>query len=132
MGRCVCIQPEQMEEGGILSLITGMMDECCIMNKIRQDDPYGSETVSWTDGTSFQAAIIKNTTTQAVIAEKQGIKEIFTIVVQKGFSLSFHDVFKRVSDGEIFRVTSNVKDSEAPKASSVKIAKVIAEKWVLE
>lgn len=115
-----------------MSLIEGMMEKCRIMNQVRQDDPYGSETVSWSEGTTFQAAIIKNTTTQAVIAEKQGIKEIFTVVVKKGFSLSFHDVFKRVSDGEIFRVTSNVEDSEAPEASSVRIAKVIAEKWVLE
>lgn len=113
-------------------LIDGMMEKCRIMNKVRQDDPYGSETVGWSDGTTFDATIIKNTTTDAVIAEKQGIKEIFTVVIRKGFSLGFHDVFKRVSDGEIFRVTSNVKDSEAPNASTVKIAKVTAEKWVLE
>lgn len=108
-----------------------MMENCLIMNRIRVDDDFGGYSETWTEGASFKAAIIKNSTTEAQIAEKQGITELFTVVVKKGFSLSFHDVFKRVSDGAIFRVTSNVKDSEAPDASSVKIAKVTAEKWVL-
>lgn len=112
-------------------LIFDIMDKCRIMNHIRADDPYGSSTDTWTEGTAFDAAIIKNSTTEAIVAEKQGITEIFTVVTKKGFVLDYHDVFKRVSDGQVFRVTSNVTDSEAPNASTVKIAKVTAEKWVL-
>ena len=114
-----------------MSLIESMMEKCCILNHIRTDDEYGGYSETWSEGATFDATIIKNSTTEAQIAEKQGITELFTVVVKKGFSLSFHDVFKRVSDGEIFRVTSNTEDSEAPNASSVKIAKVTAEKWVL-
>ena len=117
-----------MEEGGILSLIEQMMDKCRILNKIRQDDPYGSETVTWQEGTTFEATIIKDSTTEARIAEKQGIDELFTVVVRKGFQLSFNDYFRRMSDGANFRVTSNIVDSEAPEASSIRIAKVNAEK----
>jgi hypothetical protein len=51
--------------------------------------------------------------------------------VDKGFSLDYHDVFRRVSDNQVFRVTSNIKDSEAPEASTVKIGKVTAERWEL-
>ena len=114
-----------------MRLIDSMMDKCCIVNHIRQDDPYGSSTDVWSDGATFEAAIIKDSTTEATIAERQGVAEIFTVVVRKGMQLAYHDVFKRLSDGQIFRVTSNVKDSEAPEASSVRIAKVTAEKWVL-
>lgn len=120
-----------MEEGGILSLIEGMMEKCRILNKIREDDEFGSETIEWRDGTSFDASIIKDMTTEAVVAEKQGITEIFTVVVRKGFALSYNDYFKRLSDNQVFRVTSNTKDSEAPGASTVRIAKVTAEKVVL-
>ena len=120
-----------MEEGGVLTLIEQMMEECCILNHIREDDPYGSSTDTWQDGSKFRASIIKNSTTEATIAEKQGISEIFTVVHYKSFSLDYHDVFRRLSDGQIFRVTSNTKDSTAPEASTVKIAKVTAEKWVL-
>ena len=112
-------------------LLDSMMEKCRIMNHLRLDDDYGGYTDTWTEGASFDATIIKNSTTEAQIAEKQGVSELFTVVVKKGFTISFHDVFIRVSDGMIFRVTSNTKDSEAPEASSVKIAKVTAEKWVL-
>lgn len=114
-----------------MSLLDQMMETCRIMNHIRQDDEYGSYTDEWSEGASFDATIIKNSTTEAIIAEKQGITEIFTVVVRKGLQLDYHDVFKRLSDGQIFRVTSDIKDSEAPEASTVKIAKVTAEKWVL-
>ena len=120
-----------MEEGVVLSLLDGMMERCAVMNHIREDDDYGGYVDTWQEGATFDATIIKDSTTEAQIAEKQGITEIFTVVTKKTFLLDFHDVFKRLSDGQIFRVTSNAKDSEAPEASSVKIAKVTAEKWVL-
>ena len=114
-----------------MSLIEKMMEKCNILNHIREDDPYGDEVERWTEGTTFDATIIKDSSTQAVVAEQQGVKEIFTVVTKKGFRLGYHDVFKRVSDGQTFRVTSNTKDSEAPAASTVRIAKVTAEKWEL-
>ena len=114
-----------------MSLLDSMMEKCRILNHIREDDPYGSSVDYWTDGSAFDATIIKNSTTEATIAERQGVSEIYTIVTRKGFSLDYHDVFRRLSDGQIFRVTSNIKDSEAPEASTVKIGKVTAERWSL-
>ena len=66
------------------AIIYDMMEKCCILNKIREDDAYGSETITWSDGTSFDASIIKNSTTEAIVAEKQGATEILTVVVYKG------------------------------------------------
>lgn len=114
-----------------MSLIDSMMTPCKILNRIRTDDEYGGYTEEWTEGATFDAAIIKNSTTEAQIAEKQGINELFTVVTKKSLELDFHDVFRRVSDGQVFRVTSNAKDSEAPAVSTVQITKVTAEKWVL-
>ena len=73
----------------------------------------------------------KDNSTEALIAEKQGVSEIYTVVVQKGTVLEYHDVFRRLSDGAVFRVTSNITDNEAPNASTVRIAKVTAERWEL-
>ena len=53
------------------------------------------------------------------------------MVVEQGFELDYHDVFKRLSDNAIFRVTSRTQDYTAHPASTVKIAKVTAERWVL-
>ena len=115
-----------------MSLLDSMAEECRFMNHIREDDDVGSSVDYWTEGSKFLAAIVKNSTTEAVVAEREGITEIFTVVVKKGISLDYHDVFKRLSDGQIFRVTSATKDSEAPEASTVRIARVTAEKWVLQ
>ena len=131
MAECICGSAEPLEEGGILSLLDSMMEECRIMNHIREDDDVGSSVDYWSEGSKFTAVITKNSTTEAVIAEREGITEIFTVVVKKGMTLDYHDVFKRLSDGQIFRVTGTTKDSEAPNASTVKIAKTTAEKWVL-
>ena len=114
-----------------MNLLESTMEECRILNHIRADDPYGSVVDTWEDGAKFNAAIIKNSTIEATIAERQGITEIFTVVTRKDFELDYHDVFRRLSDGQLFRVTSASKDSEAPEASTVKIAKVTAERWKL-
>ena len=112
-------------------LLFDMMQDCNILTFTRTDDDFGSYTEAWTKGDDFKAAIIKNTTTEMQIAEKQGISEAFTVVVDKGFTLNYHDVFQRVSDGAIFRVTSKTVDSESHPASTIKIAKVTAERWEL-
>lgn len=127
----ICKPTEAMEEGGILNLLFSMMEECRFLNHIREDDEYGSSSEYWTDGSKFMATITKNSTTEAVIAEREGVTEIFTVVVKTGTNLDYHDVFKRLSDGQIFRVTGKTVDSEAPGASTVKIAKTTAEKWVI-
>ena len=114
-----------------MNLLDSMMEKCRILNHVRQDDDYGGYTDEWVEGATFDATIIKNTSTEATIAEKQGVSEMFTVVTKKTFMLDFHDVFKRIVDGQIFRVTSNAKDSEAPERSTVKIVKVTAEKWEL-
>lgn len=112
-----------------MNLLDRMMEDCTLLNHIRTDDRFGSYTDEWTEGATFKAAISKNMTTEQMIAEKRGITEAFIVVVRKGVVLDYHDVFKRNSDGEIFRVTSKTMDSEAHPASTVKIAKVSAERW---
>lgn len=114
-----------------MNLLTQMMDECRILNHIRTDDEYGGYSDSWTEGASFKAAIAKNGSPEQLVAEQQGVAELFTVVVEQNFSLDYHDVFKRTKDGSIFRVTSRTTDSTAHPASTVKIAKVTAERWVL-
>ena len=114
-----------------MSLLTQMMDECLILNKVRTNDGEGGYETAWTEGASFKAAIAKNTSTEQQIAEKEGISEAYTVVVDDTFFLDYHDVFRRLRDGAIFRVTSRTPDSTAHPASTIRIAKVTAERWEL-
>lgn len=114
-----------------MSLLDEMKTACVLLDKQTIPDGLGGFTREWVEGAEFQATIIKDSSIDARIAEKDGVTEVYTVVVNKGVPLEFHDVFKRLSDDQIFRVTSNIKDSEAPMRSTVQIGKVNAEKWVL-
>lgn len=113
------------------ALIFDVMVDCCFVDKVHVPDKLGSYTTQWTDGAPFKAAIIEDSSIEAVVAEKQGLTEIYTVVTNKDLKLDYHDVIKRLSDGDIFRITSNNKDQKAPAASTIPIAKVRAERWEL-
>lgn len=114
-----------------MTLIEKMMETCVLLNKIRTPDGYGGTKTVYQDGVEFNASIIKINSAEVFVAEKQGASEAFTVVVNKGFELDYHDVFRRVRDGETFRVTGKTMDNEAPEDSTVKISKVTAERWAL-
>lgn len=102
-----------------------------MVDKTTTPDGMGGFIPKWVDGAEFQAAIVKNTSMEARLAEKQGVTELYTVTVNKGIPLDYHDVFRRIRDGAIFRVTSNIADSETPSVASFQIGQVTAEKWVL-
>lgn len=131
MADCFLETPEYMEKGQLMNLIDSIMESCTMQDRVTTNDGVLGFVSTWKDGATFQAAIIKDSSMEARVAEKQGVTEVFTVVTEKGVGLEYHDVFRRNSDGQIFRVTSNQKDSEAPNASTVKIGKVTAERWEL-
>lgn len=114
-----------------MSLIDEMKEPCVMLDKRTVSDGMGGFTVQWVDGAAFTAAVVKDNTMQARIAEKQGVSEVYTVTVDKGLTLDFHDVFRRIADGAVFRVTSNITDSETPARATFQIGQVTAERWVL-
>lgn len=112
-------------------ILGGLFEACTMMDKVtgNRPDGQGGMVESFQPGASFDALIEKNTTTEAQVAERQGIREMYTVVIRKGLPLKYQDVFRRDSDGATFRVTSNAADSAAPDVSTVQIAKVTAERW---
>jgi len=112
-------------------LLYDAMTSCTMIDRRTVPDGLGSFTWQWVDGASFKAAIVKDNTLAARVAEKQGVTELYTVSVQKGVVLQFHDVFRRDEDGLVFRVTSNTTDSETPPVASFQIGQVSAERWEL-
>lgn len=115
-----------------MRLFEKMMEDCTMLDKKTLSDGLGGFSTQWSDGATFKAAVVKNNTLDAKVAEKNGVTELYTVTVIKGTPIVYHDVFRRNSDGEIFRVTSNVKDSESPAPASFQIGQVSAERWQLE
>lgn len=114
-----------------MSLIELMMTPCVIMNNSKISDGEGGFTSEWTDGAEIMVAIVNDTSMQARVAEKDGVTSVYTLTTTRENALDFHDVIKRKSDGQIFRVTSNGKDKESPQVSGINLAQATAEKWEL-
>lgn len=112
-----------------MMMIENMFSGFHMMDRTTAPDPYGGHKDTYIEGAAFKAYARKDNSTEATIAEKNGLEEFFTIVHYRRFHLRQNDVIKRDSDGQLFRITSNTLDSEAPDQSSVKIARCTAERW---
>lgn len=115
-----------------MTLVESMMEDCTMIDKKTVEDDLGGFTTKWVDGAVFRAAVTKSRTIQTKIAEKQGVTEVYQITVKKGTPLAFHDVVRRNSDGAVFRIKSNIKDSETPEVAGLKLGVVDAERWELK
>ena len=113
-------------------LYEAMMVPCVLMEKTRVSDGIGGWVTTWTEGAQFQGAILKNNTIQAKVAEKDGMEEVYTITVERGVPIVFHDVVKRLSDGQIFQITSEPKDNQSPQFSAINFGQFTARAWELD
>lgn len=114
-----------------MSLIDTMKTPCTMLDRRTLPDGMGGYTQEWTDGAPFEAAIVRDSSMTARLAEAQGVTELYTVTVARDLPLEFHDVFRRESDGAVFRVTSNISDARTPGAASFAFGQVTAERWVL-
>ena len=114
-----------------MSLLSEAMTACTMLDKTTVADGYGGYTISWADGAEFNAAIVLDSSTQARIAEKQGVTALYTVTTAKALNLQYHDVFRRESDSKIFRVTSDGDDVKTPNSARLNMRQVSAEEWTL-
>lgn len=113
-----------------MSLLEQAMYDVVFLEKVRQSDGEGGFITAWNEGEPFKAAITFDTSIQARSAEKQGVTSLYTVTVRKSVMLEYHDVFKRKSDGKIFRVTSDGDDKFTPASASLDMRQVTAEEWI--
>lgn len=115
-----------------MSMIEESMEPVCFMEKTRTPDGEGGFITVWTEGTEFNASITFDTSMQARVADKQGVTSLYTVTTAKNAKLEYHDVLKRLSDGKIFRITSDGDDKQTPlRAVFGQYLQVTAEEWIL-
>ena len=112
-----------------MNLYEKMMTPCVRMERKGSDDGEGGSRTERIAGEQIDAAIVRDTSTAAKVAEKEGVTSVYTITTKRNVLLGFHDVIKRLSDGKIFRVTSDIGDKVSPGMSLIDISQVTAEKW---
>lgn len=114
-----------------MSLLEEAMENCTMIDQITVDDGYGGIEKQWQDGASFRAAIVLNNSMQARAASVEGLTALYTVTTGREINLQFHDVFRRESDGKIFRATSDGDDLRTPKSATLNMRNVSAEEFTL-
>ena len=114
-----------------MSLIDCMMTPCVFMLQHRVPDGSGGFNTAWSEGEPFGAVITLDTSEDARIADVAKEVQKYTISVSRAVHLKYHDVFKRLSDGKTFRITSDNADKQTPLCTALDIAQSSAEAWRL-
>ncbi len=114
-----------------MSLLDDYMTACVMLDKTSASDGEGGRVTQWVDGATFDAAIVLDNSTAARIAAKEGVTNLYTVTTSRVFPLAFHDVFRRESDGQVFRVTSNGDDKQTPATTPLDMCQASAEEWKL-
>ena len=112
-----------------MPLLTQAMEDVVMLEKRRVPDGEGGFTTDWVDGVQFKAAINFDSSMEARTAEKAGVTSLYTVTVPLNCKLEYHDVFRRLRDGKVFRVTSDGDDKITSPSASFQFAQVTAEEW---
>lgn len=114
-----------------MSLLSDAMESCIIYDKRMVEDGYGGFGPGYFPGVTFQAAITIDSSIQAQQAQSLDTVGVYTVTTARNVNLQFHDVFQRVSDGKIFRVTSDGDDKKTPLSAGLDMRQVNAREWSL-
>lgn len=114
-----------------MGLLDDYMENCVMIDKTTVSDGRGGFDYAFVEGAEFQAAITLDNSIQAKIAEQQGVTGIYSVTTQKSINLQYHDIFRRSSDGKVFRVTSDGDDKKTPPSATLNMRQVSAEEYTL-
>ncbi len=115
-----------------MALVDFLNDDLAIMDKVSQPDGFGGFVWVWQEGVHFTGKALRKSSDTILIAQQQGMNEIYTITTLAAVLLERGDYVKRMRDGIILRVTSDPMDATMlPDDSEVKCLLVTAERTVL-
>lgn len=111
-------------------MITDMFTTFKRQTRSTTTSDYGGDKETYVDGASFQACAAQNnafTSLEMWIAEQKGAKAVFSIITVSD-SLTHNEIIKRVSDGALFRITSDSVGCVAPSIASIAYQQATAER----
>lgn len=115
--------------------MTTLMDEynsgCVLLNRRTVRDGVGGYKTEWTEGVAFEAAWEYEDAPEITVAEQQGVERTYRIYVDKTLELEYHDAFRRINNGQIYRVTNPGTDRHTPSFSLLNKRLIEVEKWAL-
>lgn len=107
-------------------MMESLAHECVMQDKTTISDGEGGVITTYKDGAEFKTYPALDTSALARIAEAQGSKSSYSVLVPKSVQIGVGDIYKDVTDGAYFRVTSPPK--ETPGTSNLDLRAFTAEK----
>ena len=114
-----------------MSLLTDFAVPCVLMEKKRVPDGAGGYITEWTEGAEFENYQYLDTSMEARRAQQEGVKSLYSALVQRDFPLDYGDAFKGKNTGLTYRVTSNPDEKKAPQSSTFDLKYFAVERWAL-
>lgn len=112
-----------------MSLLDEAMEACVMLDKRTTEDGYGGFVAQWVEGAGFSAAIVLDDSIQAQQALSQGVTGVYKVTTDPKINLQYRDVFRRIRDRKVFRVTTDGDDNKTPDSAGLKMRQVRAEEW---
>lgn len=114
-----------------MSLMDCFKAPCVRLIAKSEPDGEGGRKTVWEEGELFTAAIVLVSAASERRAEKDNAVSEYTVAVDPALSFVFHDVFRRKTDGKIFRAITDSDDKVTPICASFRFAQFKAEEWRL-
>jgi len=114
-----------------MSLMDEYTQTCVCLTKRQVKDGVGGYKTVWSEGVEFDAAWEYESAPEITVAEQQGVARTYRIYVNKTLELEYHDAFRRVDNGQVYRVTNPGTDRKTPSFSRLNRRLIEVEKWDL-
>lgn len=98
-----------------------------LMDKVSRPDPFGGIVYTYEEGARFLGGMVKNASTEMVIAEQNGAKSTYTLVVDRKLELERGQIVKRLEDGSLYKVTAPARDMMTPAKSALQFSQATME-----
>lgn len=112
-----------------MSLIDETMVDVVLMDRVTASDGEGGVTTKYKEGAKFKASLTAETEGMSKVARIIAEQVEYRVVTKRNVVLNHHDVIKRVSDGQTFRIYYKNEDKQPPKSSSLNMRVTFAEIW---
>ena len=114
-----------------MNLMDAYNDECVTLVKARVPDGQGGYSITYTEGIRFTPSWEYESSPEMLVAEQQGVNRVYRLYVNKTLDLDYHEVIKRLSDNQVFRVTNPGENRNTPASSGLNKRLIEVEKYEL-
>lgn len=106
-------------------------EEYAIMDKVSVSDPMGGVIYGYQEGAHFFGKAVIDNSAEMRIAQQEGAKTVYTLVVDKKIILSRGQYVRRLDDKADFEIKTDTRDMTTPAMAETQFSQATMERVVL-